>query len=382
MEIVLVDKPEIWANLHPITLTRPLSDIRLGMFTILEKWQKWFPQANILQHSCEWLTKNKLNRSDVVLYIDSSLLPDEGLVKAIDQLRSEEAIYVQGLPMVAYGDLEERPYRRRIDLEGNRIQYLWDLKKHLPLAIQMDLQILCLPALQVQTIDGFTHFYNAKNVFVEEGVRIKSAVINAENGPVYIGKNSQIHELAVIQGPFLCGEGCHIYPGSRIRGNVALGSGSNVGGELKNVQFQGNSNKIHEGYLGDAFIGEWCNLGSGTTNSNLKNTLGNVKLYNMHAGEFLNSGLQKLGVFMGDYVCTGIHTLIPTGAVYGTMCNIIHQDGFAPKYLPPFSWISAAQRFNLEKAMQTARLLKSLKSANLSKEEAFILEEIYKWASS
>jgi UDP-N-acetylglucosamine diphosphorylase / glucose-1-phosphate thymidylyltransferase / UDP-N-acetylgalactosamine diphosphorylase / glucosamine-1-phosphate N-acetyltransferase / galactosamine-1-phosphate N-acetyltransferase len=381
MEIVLVDKPEVWANLHPITLTRPISDIRLGMFTILEKWQKWLPETKIFQQSCGWLQKEKPCGFDECLHIDSSVFPDESLVQAIKQLRNDEAIYTLGVPVVAYGSLEEKAFKRKTNLPVNKVQYLWDLKILLPLELKMDLQKLCQPALQADSFDGFTHFYNPENVFIEEGVLIRSAVINAENGPVYIGKHSQIHELAVIQGPFLCGEGCHVYPGCRIRGNVALGAGSNVGGELKNVQFQGNSNKIHEGYLGDAFIGEWCNMGSGTTNSNLKNTLGNVKLYNMHAGEFLNSGLQKLGVFMGDYVCTGIHTLIPTGAVYGTMCNIIHQDGFAPKYLPPFSWLSVGQRFNQEKAIQTARSLKALKSAELREEELYVLNEIYKWAT-
>lgn len=381
MKIALVDNHEVWANLQPITLTRPVSDIRLGMFTIFEKWQKWLPEASFIQFSCEWLTTDNPDPSGELICIDSSLLPDEDIVQALKALKPEEAIYVGDALVAAFGNLEQKVFKRKTYLTGNKIQYLWDLKKHLPMAIQMDLEQLCKPALRLQELDGRSHFYKPENIYFEEGVKIRSAVINAENGPVYIGKNTQIHEFAVIQGPFVCGKGCHVYPGTKIRGNVALGSGTNVGGEIKNVQFQGNSNKIHEGYLGDAFIGEWCNLGSGTTNSNLKNTLGPVKLYNMREQSFLNSGMQKLGVFMGDFVCTGIHTLIPTGSVYGTMCNIIHQDGFAPKYLPPFSWLSADQRYDQDKAIKTARSLKALKSVELSPEEIQVLVEIYKRAA-
>jgi UDP-N-acetylglucosamine diphosphorylase/glucosamine-1-phosphate N-acetyltransferase len=226
--------------------------------------------------------------------------------------------------------------------------------------------------------DPYTRTYHERNIFIEEGVSIKAAIINAEKGPVYLGKNASLQEGTVIRGPAAIMEGADISMGAKIRENTTIGPFCKVGGEVKNSIIFGNSNKAHEGYLGNSIIGEWCNLGADTNCSNLKNNYSNVRVWNYADNTFQDSAQQFCGVFMGDHSKTSIGTLMNTGTVIGVSANIFG-FGLTPKFIPSFSWggYSPNTTYNFNKALDSARKMMGRRNKSLGDDEARVLKEIF-----
>ena len=219
--------------------------------------------------------------------------------------------------------------------------------------------------------------YAPENIFLEEGVKLHACVLNATGGPIYLGKNSEVQEGAVIRGPFSLGEDSVVNMGAKIRGDTTVGPQCKVGGEINNVVFFARSNKAHDGFLGNSVIGEWCNLGADTNNSNLKNNYESVKIWNYRKKGFLDTGLMFCGLMMGDHSKCGINTMFNTGTVVGVSCNIFG-SGFLRNFVPSFSWGGANgfMGYSMDKALETAKLVLERRHIELTKEDEKIFEHI------
>ncbi|HJS56151.1 MAG TPA: hypothetical protein VJ765_16480, partial [Chitinophagaceae bacterium] len=258
--------------------------------------------------------------------------------------------------------------------EIKSIQFPWNIFQLNDFAIREDFKLLT-EKRKSQKISKTNHLIKPGGVFIEKGAIVEHCSLNASEGPVYIGKNSVIMEGTSIRGPFACGANAVIKMNSRIYGATTIGPYCTAGGEIRNSVFFAYSNKAHDGYIGDSVIGEWCNLGAGTTNSNIKNNASTVKVWTPK-GEM--SVGQKCGVFMGDYSKTAINTSINTGTVMG-VCSHVFEPGLTPKYIPNFSWGSdGLRRYNLEKALADINDWKKLKGKSLTENEKTILTYIFK----
>jgi len=259
-----------------------------------------------------------------------------------------------------------------ISNESKEILSAFDIVRFNDWALRQDFALIT-KGRRSQTISSTNNIISPENIFIEEGAKIEYAIINASAGPVYIGKNAEIMEGAMIRGPFALCEGGIIKMGAKIYGATTIGPYSVAGGEIKNSVIFGNSNKAHDGYLGDSVLGEWCNLGAGATNSNVKNTAGEVRLWNHTTKSYDGVGM-KAGLLMGDYSRAAINTSFNTGTVVGICCNIFG-TGFPPKYIPDFTW--GAERYDLEKAMKDIANWKKLKGGDITKYEKEILTTLY-----
>lgn len=375
-------------NLHPFTLTRQMQDIRIGILTIREKWEKALslPSFDKKEDDYKDLFRS-VNIEDVIgkgvcFIIHGNVLPSSKLVKTVKRLKNGECIATQSGDSIIFriskneiADKHNIKVGRAISFneEVKVIRYPWDIFQLNDWAIRQDFELLTRKR-KSQTISKTNKIIKPSQLFIEKGVKMEHCIINAATGPVYIGKGAEIMEGSIIRGPFAMGEGACLKLGTKVYGATTLGPRCVVGGEIKNSVLFGYSNKAHDGYLGDSVIGEWCNLGAGTTNSNLKNNASEVKVW-IPKGE-LNAGL-KCGVLMGDFSRTAINTSINTGTVIGVGCNVFG-TGLTPKYIPNFSWGSeGVKRYEFKKALLDIEGWKKLKEQTLSGDEKSILKYIY-----
>lgn len=345
MNYILFDDPQVRTNLLPLCYVRPIANIRVGILTIAEKWEYYLGRvpaietAPYLQASFPsyWHPDN--------LLINSHICPSPPLLEAINGLEKGQALYKKET-LVAARVSDQNAFKRLQEGEGNKIyftdkiysiQHVWDVFALNGLEIQADYELLTKDRSTEHISDLHTVIYNPDQVFIEPGARIKSAILDAEKGPIYIGKKAQVHPGSIITGPFALGEGAHINPGGRMRGDTTIGPYCKVGGEVSNSVFFGFSNKGHDGFLGNSVIGEWCNLGADSNTSNLKNNYGNVRVWNYGMRQFMDSGRQFVGLIMGDHSKCGINTMFNTGTVVGVGTNLFGA-GFPPKFIPSFSW--------------------------------------------
>jgi UDP-N-acetylglucosamine diphosphorylase/glucosamine-1-phosphate N-acetyltransferase len=257
--------------------------------------------------------------------------------------------------------------------EIKRIRYAWEISKLNAWAITEDWDLLSQGRAS-QSVSITTWVTGGENIFLEDGVTMEFCHLNATEGPIYIGKGALVMEGASLRGPLAIGEGAVVKMGARLYAGTTVGPHCTAGGEIKNSILFGWSNKAHDGYLGDSVIGEWCNLGAGTTNSNLSNSAGDVPVYT--PGGFVSAGI-KCGVLMGDYSRTAINTSINTGTVIGVSCNV-HGVGLTPKYIPSFSWgLDGKVRYDLNKALEHIGNWKRLKQKSLEEEEKRALQTIF-----
>jgi len=386
MNILLFDHPEIRMSLLPLTYTRPVAGIRLGIGTIAEKWN------HDLKTRCGFFTqdylqsKYPLKLEEDNLYINGALCPDEGILNAISGLAFGEGLQQNGIILayrsgpvksaaqIAVAAAMVSSYPEPLTL----IRYNWDLFLQNGHQISVDFARVTRGRDSEPVTDPNTVIYNPENLFLEEGVSIKAAIINAEAGPVYLGKGAEVQEGTIIQGPFAMGENSELRLGGKMRLNTTLGPNCKVGGEVGNVIFQDNSNKAHEGFLGNSVIGSWCNLGADTNNSNLKNNYSNVRCWNYHKGSYIDTGLQFCGTVMGDHSKCSINTMLNTGSVIG-VCTNIHGTGFPPKFVPSFIWggIQYNYEHDFEKACETAARVMERRSVKFDDMERAILEKVF-----
>ncbi len=375
-------------NLHPFTLTRQIQDIRVGILTIREKWERILGMPSFDKKEDDY---KDLDRSvniheavgnDVCFMIHGNVLPDDALVKAVLKLEDGEFITTGNSSGIIFR-FTKKQISEKYKIKVTRavtvkttvktINYPWDIFQLNDWAIRQDFALLSKKR-KSQPVSKTNKVIMPSQLFIEKGARMEHCIINASSGPVYIGKNAEVMEGCIIRGPFAMGENACLKMGTKSYGATTLGPGCIAGGEIKNSVLFGYSNKAHDGYLGDSVIGEWCNLGAGTTNSNLKNNASEVKLWTPK-GE-MNAGI-KCGVMMGDYSKTAVNTAINTGTVIGVCCNVFGA-GLTPKYIPSFSWGSeGVSRYEFEKALLDIEDWKRLKGESIIDNEKSILKYIF-----
>jgi UDP-N-acetylglucosamine diphosphorylase/glucosamine-1-phosphate N-acetyltransferase len=381
MNLILFDDPIIRINLLPFTYTRPIGNIRVGILTINEKWEKWLGASSSFQ-TAGYLEQKfpKISTGDNLL-INGAVCPDQILADNVRSLPSGYFLVQDQLLIAARnpeGDMNK----------GNTIQYEspvtlidrpWKIFRENGAQIKVDFKLITSGRVSAGISDRHTVVYNEKNLFVEPGVTTKAAIINAENGPVYLGKNSIVDEGAMIRGTFALCEGGHINMGGKMRGDTTIGPHSKVGGEVSTSVVFSYSNKAHDGFLGCSVIGEWCNLGADTNTSNLKNTFDNVKLWSHAENAFVNTGLQFCGLMMGDHSKCSINSMFNTGTVVDVSSNVFGY-GFPRNYIPSFSWGGAGgiTTYQLDKAFQTARKAMERRDRVFDETEQSILEHVYR----
>lgn len=340
--LILFDPLEIRGALLPLTFTRPVAKIRVGILTISEKWEKR------LNNSASFLTqdylseKYKLSVTNDNLFINGALCPNEALLKAITALENDTCLKKNGALLAARtttDNIADTSQLKSTEFRGeyNLIDVVWKIFQLNAQEIKADFDLITLGRTSQPLSDPHTIVYGKENLFIEEGAIIRAAIINAENGPVYIGKNAQIHEGAIIKGTFALCENSHVHIGAKIRGDTTIGPHSKVGGEVSNSVIFGNSNKGHEGFLGNSILGEWCNIGADTNTSNLKNNYADIKIWNYTNDEFKSTEQMFCGLIMGDHSKCGINTMFNTGTVVGVSANIFG-PGFPRNFVPSFSW--------------------------------------------
>jgi UDP-N-acetylglucosamine diphosphorylase/glucosamine-1-phosphate N-acetyltransferase len=380
MNVILFDNPTIRQNLLPFTFTRPVASIRTGVLTIAEKWEKH------LNSKTSFATEGYLSKKFITrltsdnYWINGALCPDAALITAMHQLNVGDAVVKDSMILVVRTPDDEIPevisgkvieYKSDITL----IDQVWKIFQFNGAQIRSDFKLLTNGRKSIGIQDKFTRAYAEENIFVEEGVKIHAAILNAENGPIYLGKNAEVQEGAMIRGPFALGENSVVNMGGKMRGDVSVGPACKVGGEVSATVFFGYSNKSHDGFLGCSVIGEWCNFGADSNTSNLKNNYENIKIWNYPKGGFTDTGLMFCGLMMADHTKCGINTMFNTGTVTGVSANIFG-DGFPRNFIPSFAWGGAAgfSTYQFEKAMFTAA--KAMERRGLSLSE--IDREIYK----
>lgn len=385
MNFIFFDDPVFRNQLKPITLTRPVSEIRMGILAISDKWKKLHPG------SFSNLTESYLQAKYPVIYqednfyINSSVLPDAAILNKILSLHPGQ-ILKKGNTLLAVRTSEHLGF----GFDGSDFEMVFcpeevSLVTRLPELflknseqISADFKLLTDGRQSAFVTDKFTAVYGVDNIFIEEGVSVRSSILNAENGPIYIGKNAVIQEGSLIIGPAAIGEESMVAFGARIRPNTTLGPVCRVGGEVGNSIFMGYSNKAHDGFLGNSVIGEWCNLGANTNNSNLKNDYKEVKLYNYNTSRLELSGEIFCGTFMGDYTKAGISTMFNTGTVVGVASNVYGAD-FQDKFIPSFTWGGKAagyEDYRFDKAIDVINTTMGRRAMQLSEEEISILKSI------
>ena len=378
-------------NLHPFTLTRQLQDIRVGILTIREKWEKVLGLPSFDKKEDDYKDLGRSVHVDEAVQdgtcymIHGNILPSPSLVKAIKKLERGDFVATKSGNGIVYKFSEKEVIDRHkikvgkaitLEEEPITIRYPWDIFQMNDWAIRQDFKLLTR-GKKSQKISGTNRLIEPSQIFMAKGARMEHCIVNASTGPVYIGRNAEVMEGSVIRGPFAMGNSSCLKLGTKVYGATTLGPGCIAGGEIKNSILFGYSNKAHDGYLGDSVIGEWCNLGAGTTNSNLKNNASDVKVWTSN-GE-MNAG-KKCGVLMGDYSRTVVNTTINTGTVIGVCCHV-QGNGLTPRYIPNFSWGSeGVSRYRFEKALQDIEGWKKLKSKEITEDEVSILKYIFeKW---
>ncbi|HMO61732.1 MAG TPA: putative sugar nucleotidyl transferase [Ferruginibacter sp.] len=338
MNLQFDDSP-IKDSLYPFTATRNAADIRIGILTIREKWE----------HLAQ---KKGIDASNTV--IQANIVPTLQYIESM-------------------GDVTDANVPAQHPSQDVRIlENPWHIFQYNDWAIRKDYELLTA-GKSSQPIPAGNTVVAPDNVFIEEGAIISCSIINASTGPVYIGKNAEIMEGCIIRGPLALCEGAVLKMGTKVYGATTLGPFCVGGGEIKNSVLFGYSNKAHDGYLGDSVLGEWCNLGAGTTNSNLKNTAGQVKVWSKAAKNYVLAGT-KCGLLMGDYSRSAINTAFNTGTVVGVSCNIFGA-AYPSKYVPDFTW--GSQSYHFDKALQDIANWKKLKGKTITTAETNILQSLY-----
>ncbi len=376
--IILYDVAEIRDNLLPITYTRPVAEIRLGINTIREKWERAFPGRYSYKVSADYLSKKfPMTEADTLddYYIASHVCPTENLVQAISTLPQGTAIAIDGEVIARHG--KETTNTVELTDKPIALRTLPDIFLLNGDALEQDFQAITATHTSQPLSKTVTVIGDPSRVFLEEGAWIEAAVLNVEHGPVYIGRNAEVMEGTLVRGPLALCHDSHINMGTKIYGATTIGPWSKVGGELSNVVMIGYSNKAHDGFLGNAVIGEWCNLGADCVASNLKNDYTEIKLWNYPAHRFLRTGLQFCGLIMADHSKAGINTMFNTATVVGVGCNI-HGSGFPRNFVASFSEGSAAgfSDVAMSKFFDIARRAMARRHVELTQTDIDIFEAI------
>ena len=369
--------------LLPFTFTRPVADIRIGILTIREKWEMYLGYTTTSLTEEYLMEKFPMVEMEENVMINASFLPNEILVEMISNLENNQAIvYKEEIVAFFTNDTQEEvdfDTYDLIDFEGEilQIQNTWDIFEKNDIAIREDFDFLTQDRMS-ELIPKSVNAIAPENIFIEEGAKLEFVTLNASTGPIYIGKNSEIMEGSVIRGPFALCEEAQVKLGTKVYGATTVGPHSRIGGEVNNSVLFGYSNKGHDGFLGNSVLGEWCNIGADSNNSNLKNNYDEVRLWSYETEGFAKTGLQFCGLMMGDHSKCGINTMFNTGTVIGVSTNIFG-SGFPRNFVPSFSWGGASgfTTYVTKKAFETAKIVMSRRKIEFTEEDAKIMEHIF-----
>lgn len=382
MNYILFDGP-VRNALLPFTFTRPVADIRIGILTIREKWEKYLGYTTTTLTEEYLMEKFPMVEMEANVMINASFLPNEVLVEMVQALEENQAIFC-GEDVIAF---YTKDTQEEVDFDAYeiidftedclRVEKPWDIFQKNDAAIREDFELLT-EGRKSEPIPATVNTIAPENIFIEEGAKLEFVTLNASAGPIYIGKNAEIMEGSVIRGPFALCEEAQVKLATKVYGATTVGPHSRIGGEVSNSVLFGYSNKGHDGFLGNSVLGEWCNLGADTNNSNLKNNYEEVKLWNYEAESFVKTGLQFCGLMMGDHSKCGINTMFNTGTVVGVSANIFGA-GFPRNFIPSFSWggASGTTTYLTKKAFETARIVMSRRKVEFTEQDAAILEHIF-----
>ncbi len=386
-------------DLLPLTFTRPIADIRIGILTIREKWERYLKTSTSSLTEKYLSVKYPMVKSSNNILINGSVLPTPELVKAINALKPDQTLVhkeyiiamnviekdlkeVDSLDAPIVEDVEKRELDGLHEIECNlphlKINFPWDIFALNGQAIEDDFKLIT-HGRKSKVLSDSNRLIAEEKIFIEAGAKVECAVINASNGPVYIGKDAEIMEGSVIRGPFAMGDNATLKMGAKIYGPTTIGPHSKVGGEINNSVIFGYTNKAHDGFIGHSVLGEWCNIGADSNNSNLKNTYDEVKAWNYFQERFIPTGSQFCGLIMGDHSKCGINTMFNTGTVVGVSANIVGH-GFQRNFIPSFSWgnsVSGYTTYNIEKALDVAQRVYERRGIEFSAVEKDILKNIY-----
>lgn len=383
MNIILFDDSNIRHDLLPFTFTRPVGEIRVGILTVAEKWQLF--SGNQVSYQTEKYLQIKyptVSTGDNY-FINGAACPDPELVEEIKKLKNGEGLIQGEILLAVHSSESELPPQSKLKCKlisgATIIDKVWKIFQLNGPQIRVDFKRITENRKSSDVDDIHTRCYNPENIFIEPGVTIRAAILNAEGGPIYLGKNSFVHEGAIIRGPFGLGEGSHINMGAKIRGDNSVGPFCKIGGEISNSVFFGYSNKGHDGFLGNSVIGEWCNLGADTNSSNLKNNFDYIKIWNHRTKDYQNTGLQFCGLMMGDHSKSGINTMFNTGSVVGVSANIFG-DGYPPTFIPSFTWGGAKgfSTFKIDKACEVAARVMGRRGLEFTDVDKEITEKVFR----
>ena len=371
----------------PLTYTRPVAELRIGINTIKEKWEHYFDLISVKTE--DYLaTKFPINLSNENLWINACVLPNQDIINKINALQKGEILIKGDIPIAFirdqfdYKDLDKKELKSNFTL----LSHVWDIFSKNGEEINNDFNRM-FPAKELKWEGDLEKLDQIKEsnikigdnpIYIGDGAKLNQSILNTTEGPIYIGKNAEIMEGSLVRGPFAMCNNSVLKMGSKIYSNTTLGPYCKVGGEVNNVVFMGYSNKGHDGFLGNSVIGEWCNLGADSNNSNLKNNYSEVKLWNYRIERFVNTGLQFCGLIMGDHSKCGINSMFNTGTVVGVSANIFGA-GFPRNFIPSFSWGGASgfTTFKTEKAFEVAEIVMQRRNKTFNDVEKEILRHVF-----
>jgi len=383
MSFLLFDD-ENRVNLLPLAYTKPIAEFRIGILIIIEKWRKRIPQEITFSgYYTESYLQDKypLRKDGQEFWVNASACPNDQLVEEILLLKDKQCLLDEAQNVIAF---RAKNYNDIFDCERlisktsyTRISNLWDIFSYNDVELALDFEMLTKNRVS-QKANSTNQILGEENLFIENGAELNCAIINAKTGPVYIGKDSVVMEGTVIRGPFALCDSSQTKLGAKIYGPTTVGPYSKVGGELNNVVIFGYSNKGHDGFLGNAVLGEWCNIGADTNTSNLKNNYAEVRLWNYATGSFAHTGLQFCGLIMGDHSKCGINTMFNTGTVVGVSANVFGA-GFPRNFIPSFSWGGAQGQstFQTKKAFDVAHKVMERRGIVFDDKDRAILTKVF-----
>lgn len=381
MNYILFDGT-VRSQLLPFTFTRPVADIRIGILTIREKWEKYLKSTTSTITEDYLTNKWPMVELEENIMINASYMPTEELVKQITDLKPGEAIF-HDEDVVAFFAYEDQDVDfdtcTSIELEGKpfKFEYTWDIYKLNGEAIKADFELLTA-GRKSQPISSTNQVSTPENIFLEEGAKVECAILNASEGYMYIGADAEIMEGSIVRGSLALCEHATLKLGAKIYGPTTVGPHSKVGGEVNNSVIIGYSNKGHDGFLGNSVLGEWCNIGADTNTSNLKNNYAEVRLWDYASEGFAPTGLQFCGLMMGDHSKCGINTMFNTGTVVGVSANIFGA-GFPRNFIPSFSWggSGGTTTYKTNKAFEVAEKVMARRNIELTEDDKAIMEHIF-----
>lgn len=356
----------------PLTLTRPVGDLRMGILTNAERWKLWLKDAVISFETEDYLADKFPSQSNAV-NVNACMIPNNDVVEAIKKLKGNEELVVDGnwIAKIGTGDVI-------INFNGEKPLYInerWEIFQKNDVILKSDFELITKGRTSVQLSSTNTIIGDHQLIFLEEGAKVEASILNTTNGPIYIGKNAEIMEGSIVRGGLGMCEESALKLGTKVYGATTLGPHCKVGGEVNNVIFQAYSNKGHDGFLGNSVIGEWCNLGADTNTSNLKNNYGKVKTYSFRTQKQEQTDVQFMGLVMGDHSKSGINTMFNTATVVGVSSNLFGAE-FPNKYIPSFQWGTSGEIYNYDKAIESANSMMERRGLQLTSAEISILKHI------